>query len=601
MKEALVEVAITEAAERLTPALIVLAGDACESRLAHVAAAGLGDAELAEAAGEALARIAAAAGGVCTEELRLGAGPVGASPNRPARGPASRAVAAALGAGSDDPPMSVLLSAGALLGLPAFSYGGRGDPLVEWFARRDAPAHGALRQVLRRSRLPFWRRRAWEWLALDHVAATAMERLARAGSAPEHEAVLERAHLLANPARARRAGLIAARVGKGRFDVLPAPGDVPTLSVAARRGLPAFAAALRTRGAVLETTLEPLLADPDAAARHAAVRVLPARAVVDFCFDADESVARGATLRMCAGARAPADLAPGDQAADDGADPAPRFFVRLTRSPHPSVRRIAAEESERRDPWRWGGEGGRLAARRWMAGDRAAFIAELRRRVTEGEPHDRTGAIMLARHLELQRELELELLGAASGDAEEQVAATAAAALGEAGTASAAAAVRALLSHPAHRVRANALESMLRPGGDHADGPTLEPRTYAAAIEMKGDGHHRVRANALRGLLVTAAGYEPAAAEGLGSMLGDARPLHRLAALWAVERVLLGPTGDQIAVTRWNELSARVAGLARHESEPAVRARAERCAARMLSRMRSGWERRAPSLEAVEC
>jgi hypothetical protein len=115
----------------------------------------------------------------------------------------------------------------------------------------------------------------------------------------------------------------------------------------------------------------------------------------------------------------------------------------------------------------------------------------------------------------------------------------------------------------------------------------------AAVKERTGDPNHRVRSTALRGIL--SAGHDAAAVAGLHAMLADDRPLHRLAGLWAAERVLVGPAGmrEDPGMTRWDSVAARVAEIARSEPEPPVRARAARCAAGLLARMRLGWSSRA--------
>jgi HEAT repeat protein len=203
---------------------------------------------------------------------------------------------------------------------------------------------------------------------------------------------------------------------------------------------------------------------------------------------------------------------------------------------------------------------------------------------------------MLARRLDLHREVELELLAAASCDGDEQIVATAAAALGETATDSGRAAARALLAHAVPRVRANALDALLRAGRNN---PAPDPPALTLAIELKDDPHHRVRAGALRGLLISETADQVSAAANIASMLADDRPLHRLAALWAVERALVGPIGSRVGALRWNELAVRVADAAGGDAEPPIRARAHRCARRMLARLRSGWAARAAGPESA--
>ena len=119
------------------------------------------------------------------------------------------------------------------------------------------------------------------------------------------------------------------------------------------------------------------------------------------------------------------------------------------------------------------------------------------------------------------------------------------------------------------------------------DLPFAEPRLYESLMELKCDANHRVRASVLRGILRAASpdwggtGYEPVVADELVRMLEDERPMHRVAGLWAVERVTACP-GESVA-RRWDRLASLVAGLARDETDDAVQRRAMWCARRMLA------------------
>jgi hypothetical protein len=110
-------------------------------------------------------------------------------------------------------------------------------------------------------------------------------------------------------------------------------------------------------------------------------------------------------------------------------------------------------------------------------------------------------------------------------------------------------------------VRANALEAIAR---RDADAPVV--RTWVR------NDTPRARGNAVRARLMLAG--DPAGAESLESMLSDDRRGHRLSGLWVAERAGL------------TSVSERVAEIARRESEPRVRARAKRCARRLLAEMR---------------
>ena len=129
------------------------------------------------------------------------------------------------------------------------------------------------------------------------------------------------------------------------------------------------------------------------------------------------------------------------------------------------------------------------------------------------------------------------------------------------------------MAHPDDRVRANAVEAIARRNPD-------EP-VVRAWVENEVP---RARANAVRARVVLA--KDAKGAEALSKMLSDERRSHRLSGLWVAERA--GMTG----------VSERVAELARTEREPHVRARARRCARRLLAEMR--WQENLPSGNRAE-
>lgn len=415
------------------------------------------------------------------------------------------------------------------------------SPLVRWFSGRSDETHFALRSVVRKSADPRMRARAWEWLGPrgDAVAAAALDRVARAASLEDHEALLPRTHLLANPVRARRASMIGNPAGrKPGGTAIPDVAMVPCLSVESRRGLPRLVAALHLTDEARAGALAPLLVDPDPIARYAAARMLPAR----------------------------------------GADGI--------------------------DPWEASSEGSRLAARGLVRAERDHFLADLALRIASGQPRDQAGAVLLARRLGVTGDVEgdlLRALAAGPGDlALERLAATAAAALGDADSAAAREGLRACVMHPVPRVRANAVEGLGRIARRRAvhtgDLATADPEMYAAMLELKSDSQHRVRANALHALLACATAdwtCEPAAEDALAAMLGDDRPPHRCAALWLADRLMarFGPGWH-----RWSHMATRVAEAARADTDPAVRVRAERCARRALAAVRTDWRERAAPL-----
>ncbi len=473
-------------------------------------------------------------------------------------------------------------------------------PLARWFADSDHESLIGFRTFVRRSTDPLLRARAWTWLGIEGVSvgAAALERVARAESIEDHESVLCRAHLAANPARARRVAIIPAPSGRGkprhpRGASVPDPKIATRLSTAARRGLIRFVSALRPSEALRASMLEPFLTDPDAVVRHAAMRGAPHDQSLDYCFDADARVARTALISRWL----------------TGGDPA-ELWSKRARSPHASVRMLAVEECAASDPWEVWSERSRLAARRILHAHREGFIARLRARINEGDARRRVDGILLARRLRLSSHIEFELLraiqtpsGSGALGADDPVAAAAAAALADVPTESARAALLASLAHRVQRVRANALEGAARAArrqaGPEADFAATHPRLYSSMLELKVDSNHRVRANAIRALLgpVPTDRFELVAVESLGAMLRDERPLHRLAGLWVAERLLV--QGGAPAWQRCNDLAGTVARLARDEPETAVRARAERCAHRVLSGIRSEWSARAGQGAAI--
>ncbi len=417
------------------------------------------------------------------------------------------------------------------------------SPLVRWFSGRSDETHFALRSVVRKSTDPRMRARAWDWLGPrgDAVAGAALDRVARAASLEDHEALLPRTHLLANPVRARRASMIGNPAGrKPAGTAIPDAAMIPRLSVQSRRGLPRLVAALHLTDEARAGALAPLLDDPDPIARYAAARLRPARDAewVDP-WEVSAEASRVAARRLVVAER-------------------PRFLADLAS-------RMASGQ-----PW---------------ARAEAVLLAR------------RLGMVR-----ELQADL-LCALGVRPGDPGlERLAATAAVVLGDADSAAAREALWACVVHPVPRVRANAVEALGRIARRRAvqtgDLATADHETYAAMLELKADGQHRVRANALHALLACAIGdwtCEPAAEDALSAMLGDDRPAHRCAALWLADRLMarFGP-----GWRRWNQMATRVAEAARAEADPAARVRAERCARRALAAVRTDWRQRAAPLSA---
>ncbi len=507
----------------------------------------------------------------------------------------------------------VVLAALVALGEPRPGIAGDdARPLVAWLNRREDPGHMVLRSVLRRAREPLVRSRAWHWLTRDPIAAAALDRLARAETTEEHEIVLRHGHLAAHPGRRSRLRMIKVRpkvVARNADDTgaaagltlvrWPAAGPMPgaatvrALSVGARRNLPRWACSLNMDAASRQRALDPLLTDCDAAVRHAAARAASLRALADYCFDRDARVARTAVLRASNVGTAATDRDPGIDA---------RVAERLGAHPAAAVRVIAEQECARLDPW---GESpaSHVCARRRLRDDRESLLAELHGRITSGGAERRVGAIMLCRRLGLAETLEAELQlcvrgPGAWGEEELRVAATAISALGEAGTPTSRRVVRSSLEHAGNRVRANAIEAIGRWSLPRTDLAVTDPPTYAQMIELKSDANHRVRANAigslLRGNPVDDSGrvYEPHAVEGLLSMLSDERRMHRIAGLWLTDRLLTSGGASRIK-SDTATLAACVTELAGEDQDPDIRARASACTRALVRRAQAGWTERA--------
>jgi len=514
-------------------------------------------------------------------------------------GEPGRSIAMVMPAAALERRRAALLGAMALLGpeVLARARAGAGCVLGAWMIGADDGTLGALRNTLRWSDGPLARRRALEWLSMSALGGAALERLSRARTVAEHECVLSRSHLLARPARAARAVMLgrAQRPGDTASapGYLPVPEELSVMSGAARRGAARYVHATDTAFAHRRRVLEPLLADADAAVRLSCVGALPPGALPDLCFDSDARVARSAMLSWSlVGERAGGGSR--SLRVDAGRE---RLVLRLARSPHRSVRALAVQERGAASWLDASSPAARAAARRRLASEPEALIADLRALMLTGGADERVSAILVTRSLGLHGALGRELLGLcdARGDASRaRVAATALAALAELGTDEAARAVQRHTGVAEPRVRANAVEGLGVLWKSSAAGGALR----AGLIEFKDDPHHRARANALRALLVNPwpsgvrgpgeglRAYEPAAVGSLLSMLSDERAMHRLAGAWVAGRVLPFDGASRLG-PRWAEVSVRVHEMAGEDADPRVRVRAAQCAGLLRARLRS--------------
>ncbi len=182
----------------------------------------------------------------------------------------------------------------------------------------------------------------------------------------------------------------------------------------------------------------------------------------------------------------------------------------------------------------------------------AAGPRELRRALQQlagsGTTPERLAVIAIAQHLGLAVELEEELVAAAA-DGDARLASAAVAALASCppsvkglGT------VRRALGHRDPRVRANAVETLMR----------LDPASCDHLRDLVAGCDNRLRANAVRALLRRSR----RAADVLRAMLRDPDPRHRVSAVWVARR-------ERVA-----DVAADLRRLGARDRLPEVRARA---------------------------
>lgn len=512
----------------------------------------------------------------------------------------------------------VLLAALALLGEATTSAGRRGvgTPLGRWLAGKptgpNAGAHGALRTVLRKADLPLARRRALSWIVMDHLAQAAGDRLSRASTPAEHEAVLERAYLTRRRLRASRVAGLQARprlrqtaAGLAGEDATPpldwpeacpVPGEatIERLEPAARAGLAEWLAALQLDRQVRARVLAPRLGDDETRVRYALARFAPPTIVEDLAYDPDASVARSAALHL-------SRLGEPLEATPAATQPVDAWMARLDRHPDEVVRMIGRQELARAGKLGAGplaACSARAALKRTDAGGSWLLQA-----IESGEPARQIEAMVLARRLRLPathegvRDALLAAVmaagpagGLAEDDQRQRVAASAVRALSIAPGREVSRAIEAACGYPAARVRANAIEAI-----DDRRRRGLIESPADRFVELAGDAHQRVRANAVRAGLI---GIErkpdrsarQASEAALRTMLGDERAAHRVSALWVAGRVLR--RGPELSLgRRWTELAAVIADMARHDSDPGARARAAACLGSLEAEARQRWQR----------
>ncbi|MEM9167688.1 MAG: HEAT repeat domain-containing protein [Planctomycetota bacterium] len=444
--------------------------------------------------------------------------------------------------------------AALLLQSPRTRAGGSGQRAARWLHDTDEAVRLAARTAMRDLPGAPGARRAFELLPEPMLTRAAAERLANAERTEEIDALLGCAHLLARPSR--RSALRARVTAPAAAGLLPDPAGSQQRGLAARRGLPRWLDALpiqiggesdaETDGH--QNAMEPLLADPDDAARLAGAAAARGSILADFVLDSSPCIAQTALTRL--------RFEPGAR----GAPALSQHVLGLTeRSQHPSVRCFGPK---------WLGRPTRPAidAARRLQHRPAETVAAIAAAIESGDIESAAIAAKLgiADHL-------LPALAQAMRSDDSRLVATACRALGTARSAEARPLLVRALDAGDPRVRSNTIEALGRScsrGGAAFD-----------AKPQVDDRHHRVRATALRESVRLGNAPDDVADRIQSLLTGDALD-QRLAGLWLTERAAteLKPLTGR----GWSDLAARVAGLARASGER-ERRRATRAARRMLA------------------
>ncbi|MCR9075517.1 MAG: hypothetical protein NXI07_05705, partial [bacterium] len=108
---------------------------------------------------------------------------------------------------------------------------------------------------------------------------------------------------------------------------------------------------------------------------------------------------------------------------------------------------------------------------------------------------------------------------------------------------------------------------------------------------FRDDQDHRARANAVRRAIVSGVESETEKARdasgALIELLGDPRPMHRLAGSWVAQHTVVSRNRDRLG-TRWSPIIAQLEELAAVDEDPRLRDRARRCIRRLASEIRCG-------------
>ena len=192
------------------------------------------------------------------------------------------------------------------------------------------------------------------------------------------------------------------------------------------------------------------------------------------------------------------------------------------------------------------------------------------------DPDRRLSALGMIIALGLEQRFEMDLVSMSHvNELDSKVRATLVRALSNVKSVAAGEAVLRCLESDDQRVVANAIES--------------EHTPIDALVEYKDDAHHRVRASAIRRMLVQSGdgNVVDAAVEDLLKMLRDERVGHRLAGVWAAQRILEVKASSKHGSrfpggSSWRTLITTLDSMCRDEQDEGVRRRADQCVHRLL-------------------
>lgn len=427
-----------------------------------------------------------------------------------------------------------------------------------WFTDRDEAVRLGFRSALRRLEGPIGLQRAWQMLTEPELRRSAIERILADRAGTGLDPILEQAHL---GIRASRRQPIRSRITRAQRPMLfPSPDDIQRSPAPARRGLCHWLDTINPEPAESDALLEPLLADPEPSVRLSALRRSPGSLVRDFAFDPSAVVASSAALRLV-------HKHPETLTTD--------LRTTLRRSPHASVRELLHPRTMLcRDT---------ILATRRLAEDHTKTLDSLRAKLETDNEFEITAAVHVIKRLGIADELtdsliaSLERAFTRDDSPAWRVISSVLSVVPELPHPSVAKLLAAARSHHDARVRANAVEAEPRRPRGRASSMVelIEPACQ--------DKNHRVKTSALRVLLKE--NQAPAdTVDQVLSTLGEQDAASRAAALWLVERsvVELRP----VAGKRWQDIAARVAAIAQTGDEGPERARATRCARRMLSEIK---------------